>query len=74
MARPRRRMSGSAVKGIYKKAGLLRHPGTPAGLKITMMAGPSRGGYITRYERMRRKVPKQMRAPANVRKIKEVLE
>lgn len=69
----RRKVTGSSIRALYKKAGLLRR-NAPYGMKVTMLSGPSRGGYITRYEKNRRKVPAQLRGVGNVSKIKELPE
>ena len=66
-----RRRTNAGIKSFYAKQRLLASQGVPASLKLTMMGFGKRGGYLTRLERLRRKLPKQLKGvPGSGQRLK----
>jgi len=55
------RKTNASIKGFYQRHRLLRSRFAPSSLKLTMMGFARRGGVLLRQEKLRRKVPKQLR-------------
>ena len=69
-----RHKTNSSIKAFYTRARLLAAQGVPTSLKVTMMGRGMRGGWVTRWEKLRRKMPKQMKNTSSTRRIREIPE
>ena len=56
-----RRKVGPTVKAFYDRQRLLASSTMPVSLKLTMLGYSKQGGYLTRLERQRRKLPRQLK-------------
>jgi len=61
------------IRGIFQRAALTQIPTLPLGIRLGISSGGKTGGYITRLERMRRRIrtKKIKNLRNNVRKLRK---
>ena len=57
----RPRATNATIRAFYRRGRFLAARGVPTSLKLTMMGFAGRGGVTLRLEKLRRKIPAQMR-------------
>ena len=65
-----RRKSNATIRAFYNRQRLLKASGVPMSLKLQLLGVGKGGGYLSRMERLRRKLPKQPAMAGNVRRLK----
>lgn len=60
-----KRKTNASIKSFYNRARLLAAKGIPSSLKLTMMGFSRRGGYLLKQEKLRRKLPPQLKGVNN---------
>lgn len=57
----RPRATNATIRAFYRRGRFLAARGVPTSLKLTMMGMGRRGGVLLRQEKLRRRIPAQMR-------------
>ncbi len=69
----RPRATNATIRGFYNKDRFLKIGALPGTLKLTMMGFGRRGGVLLRQEKLRRKLPKQLRGVNARSKTKRIV-
>jgi len=56
-----RRKKTPGIRAFFQKARLLAASGTPTTLKLQLMGFGRRGGYVSRWSRLSKKLPPQIK-------------
>ena len=74
MGRRRKFKKNSAIRALFQRARFLAASGFPQSLKLAFMGFTKAGGAPLRTEKLRRKLPRQLRGVGNKEHIRPLID